>query len=337
MMNPSKFFKMLSVDIPKKLLKESLEKLQQAQNIVIISHRNPDADSIGSNLALREVLEQQGKKVISACVDPLPPGTDFLKNASTYVQDFDIHWPDVIICVDAGSESQVAFASTYPDLFSGKFFLVNIDHHASNPHYGSINLVFPDAASTTIVLYYLFQQWGIFLTPYIATCLLYGLYYDTGSFMHSNTTSEVYAVASDLIQKGAKKDLIIKNLFQHYSVEQLKLWGKVFENAELTDKNIVVAGVKQKDFTDLKTTSNDLSGAINYLSMVKGNSFATLISEDNKGNIRGSLRTKHNDIDLAGIAECLGGGGHKKACGFTIPGHLEKEVKWSIKPLKKTD
>lgn len=321
------------MDIPKKLLNESLAKIQQAQNIVIISHRNPDADSIGSNLALREILEQQGKRVISACIDPLPPGTDFLKNASSYVQDFDVYWPDIIICVDAGSESQVAFASKYPDLFSGKFFIINIDHHSSNPNYGTINLVFPDAASTTIVLYYLFQQWEISLTPSIATCLLYGLYYDTGSFMHSNTTSEVYAVASDLIQKGAKSDLIIKNLFRQYRFEQLKLWGRVFENAEFTDKNIVVTGVRQKDFTELKTTSGDLSGAINYLSMVKGNSFATLVSEDGKGNIRGSLRTKHNDIDLAEIAEMLGGGGHKKACGFTVPGHLEREVKWSIKPL----
>jgi phosphoesterase RecJ-like protein len=317
--------------IPEKLSFEALDEITKASTIVIISHRSPDADTIGSNLALRHILEKQGKKLISACVDAVPNSLTFLHPDPHFQQSFDLNTVDLIICVDSGSPSQVAFIKEYPELLSGKIPLINIDHHASNEGYGTTNLVYPEAASTTLILYFLFQAWDEKITADIATCLLYGLYYDTGSFMHSNTTEEVYEVAGQLISSGAKLEPIIKNLFHSHTVEQLRLFGKVFENAELTAKNIIIAGVKQEDMAESGAKSGDLSGAIDYLSMVKNNTFAAIISEDGKGHIRGSLRTKHDDINLSEIAGLLNGGGHKKASGFTLDGTLEKEVRWTIR------
>ncbi len=319
------------MEIDPRQAKEALQQIQKAQKIVIISHRNPDADTIGSNLALRQVFEKYGKQVISACVDALPANLGFLKNIEKYQQNFAPHEMDLIICVDAGSPDQAAFIKQYPDLFSGKIPVINIDHHASNNHYGTLNIVFPGAASTTIIIYHLLLAWGEKISKNMATCLLYGLYYDTGSFMHSNTSDGVYTVAGKLIEAGANLEVIVKNLFHHNSIDQLRLWGKVFSEAELTNKNVVVAGVRQEDFKKTATGSTDLSGAIDYLSMVKGNLFATIISEDGKGNIRGSLRTKKNDVNLSEIAGMLGGGGHEKASGFTFEGELKKEIRWSIK------
>lgn len=308
-----------------------LQLIQASKSIVIISHRNPDADTIGSNLALREVLEKYGKKVFSACVDPIDNKNFKLISDNLYQTQLDLDLIDLIICVDAGSKSQLAFPQDYPEIFSGRFSIINIDHHASNEGYGTVNLVFPDAASTTLIVHHLLKSWNEVITPKMATMLLYGLYYDTGSFMHSNTNDDVYETAADLLKLGADFNAIVKDVFKTHSIEKLKLWGKILSDVQMTPNKIVVSGVKEADLKKNNATIADVSGAIDYLSMASGNAFATILSEDGNGNIRGSLRTKDNEINLSEIAGLLGGGGHKKASGFTIAGQLKKEIHWSIK------
>ena len=164
----------------------------------------------------------------------------------------------------------------------------------------------------------------------MATSLLCGLYYDTGSFMHSNTTDQVYKIAGELMQLGADYKTIAKKLFRSHSLNKLKLWGELLSNLKQTDNNIIVAGLRAEDFNAHNAKLEDCSGAIDYLSMAKDNEFATLLIEDGKGNVRGSLRSRKNDHNLSEIASLLGGGGHKKASGFTIKGKLQKQTVWSI-------
>lgn len=308
--------------------KTILKLLQEAKNIAILSHRNPDPDTIGSNLVMRAILTHFGKNVVSACIDSIKPSPLFC--ADYFQTHFQPESTDLIICVDIGSLSQIGFLKDFPDLLSEKTPVLNIDHHASNPLYGKYHLVFPEAASTTIVIYQLLRTWNLPITSQLATWLLYGLYYDTGSFMHSNTTAEVYEIGAALLQAGADMETIVREVFKKHSLEKLQLWGKIFEQAHLTDKNIVVAGIKNEDIRKDGLSSGDLSGAIDYLSMIKNNTFAMILSEDGKGNVRGSIRTKENNVDLSKIAGMFGGGGHKKASGFSIPGKLEREVKWTI-------
>lgn len=309
---------------------EILQLLRQANHIVIISHRNPDPDTIGSNLALHKILQYSKKNVVSACIDPVK--SSIIVPEYVFQTSFDPTQADLIICVDAGSISQIGFIQNFPDLLNGEIPVLNIDHHASNNLYGSHHLVFPEAASTSLVIYNLLKAWGWKISPTIATYLLYGLYYDTGSFMNSNTTAEVYDAGADLMKNGADISTIVREVFKQHSLGKLKLWGKIFEQAELTEKNIVVAGIKHEDIKKKGLESSDLSGAIDYLSMVKNNNFAIILSEDGKGNVRGSIRTKENNIDLSQIAGLFGGGGHKKASGFSISGKLDQEVRWNIKP-----
>lgn len=307
--------------------------IQKAHKIAIISHRNPDADSIGSNLALYELLTRQGKQVTPVCVDPMPSEVKFLENLEKYQQEFNPLALDLLICVDAGSSKQTGFLDKYPELkniVATKLPLINIDHHASNENYGTINLVLPNAASTTMIIYELLQLWDEKITKSIATALLSGLYYDTGSFMHSNTSEEVYQVAGQLMQRGADFKTIARKLFRSHSMTKLRLWGELLNDLKQTDKNIVVAGLQEKDFKRLNATAEDISGAIDYLSMAKDNEFAAMLIEDGKGNVRGSLRSRKNDHNLSEIAALLGGGGHKKASGFTIKGKLKKETVWAV-------
>lgn len=303
---------------------------QKAQKIVIISHRNPDADSIGSNLALRQFLEAMGKEVVSACVDPVPKEMLFLPGADTFRQSFDINETDLIICVDAGSTAQTGFLDRQPELFRSGKPIINIDHHPSNNGYGTVNLVVNDAASTTLVILNLFKTLGIEITASVATCLLCGLYYDTGSFMHSNTSEEVYEAASELMTAGADMETIVKNMYKNRNISQLKTWGRILDNMKLTPNNIVVSGITRKELEACCSSTAETSGIIDYLSTVKDAEFATLLVEDEKGNVRGSFRTRKNDINLSEMAEMFGGGGHKKASGFNLPGVLRKETVWTV-------
>ncbi len=325
--------------------------LQNANTVAIISHRNPDADTVGSNLALREILERWGKKVTSACVDPVPSELEFLSTISAFQQEFVLKDIDIIVCVDISGTTQTVFLERYSDIFKKKIPIINIDHHRSNSLYGTINLVLPDCAATTLIMYRLFKIWDEKISKKMATALLCGLYFDTGSFMHSNTCDQVYMAGGELLELGAEINLIVKNLFRTHGIEKLKIWGKILSEIKQTDKNVVFSVIRpsrseaniepsrhdgtsltEKDSTWQRAKSSLTSGVVDYLSMAKDNLFAALLAEDNSGNIRGSLRARNDDIDLSEIAAAFGGGGHKKASGFCIPGRLKKETVWKIEP-----
>lgn len=297
--------------------------LREAKRIIIISHRGPDGDTVGANLGLRRALTTQwDKEVISACIDPPPVNCDFLPDFGNYVQDFDQSWADVLVAVDAGAHYMLKFHEKKPELFSGKPPLINIDHHASNDNYGALNIVDPEAASATQLVYYFLKYCGFHIDRHIATCLLNGLYFDTGSFMHSNTNDEVLRVAADLVWKGADFKKIAQKQFHTMPVPQLKLYGKILERAHVNEKKIAVSAVTSHDLDETAAGPEDTTGAIDYLNSIPEGEFSCLIHEDRRGAIKGSLRTRTDHLDLSEIAGVFGGGGHKKASGFSFPGRL---------------
>ena len=305
------------------------DRILKSRRIILISHRNPDSDSIGSNLAMRHYMEKIGKKVFSVCSDPIPHSCRFLPKADLFTNDFDFNENDLLLAIDTSSMQQIGFENKKKTILRHKNLII-IDHHHTNPGFGTINLIYHSAAATTIIIYHLLSSLKAKIDPAMATCLLSGLYGDTGSFMHSNTNEEALEVASILMRLGAQRELIIKNLYKNKTIEQLYLWGKIFSDAVLTKKNILVSAVKNEDLQNFNTDHESISGAIDHLNTIKGSDITALLSEDQNGNIRGSLRTKREDIDLTEIAKSFGGGGHTKASGFTIPGKLKKETQWKI-------
>jgi phosphoesterase RecJ-like protein len=311
------------------ILSKTRNVILESANILIFSHRNPDPDTIGSNLAMKMFLKTLQKTSVSVCYDPVPPSCMFLPQAESITGTLNTQNVDLIITLDASSIDQLGFPDRIGKIIQ-KIPTLVIDHHATNNNYGDFNLIIPDAASTTLVLYHLFKAIFPAITADIATCLLCGLYSDTGSFMHSNTSEDSLKAAADLFIKGARKKQIIKNLYKSKSIEQLYLWGKIFSEAVITQKEILVSAVKKEDYEKLNTDQQSLTGVIDYLNMVKDSKITALLTEDGKGNIKGSLRTKRDDVDLTEIAKTLGGGGHTKASGFTLTGHLKKEIHWKI-------
>lgn len=304
--------------------------IDRAGEVLVISHRKPDADTLGAAISLRILLGRMGKEVTMACVDRPSRVFDFLPHVDEFVNEFELDNFDLVIIVDAGASYMTNFHITYPDLFEGNVPIINIDHHASNDNFGDLNIIDTDAASATLIIYKMISCWGESFDEDMATVLLAGIYGDTGSFMHSNTSGEVYEIAGDLMSKGARVAEISRALFGPNSVSTLKLWGKVLSNAQMTSDNVVMSIVRDRDFKGLDAGAEQLSGVVDYLNMVPNSKFAVLINEDQNGNVKGSFRTRKEEVDLSRIASVFGGGGHPKASGFSVPGRLKKEVRYTI-------
>jgi bifunctional oligoribonuclease and PAP phosphatase NrnA len=304
--------------------------INSSKRILVISHRKPDADTLGGAVALKLYFDTLDKAVTLACIDKPSRDFAFLPEIDTYVDSFNQSEFDLIVIVDAGASYLTDFHLKYPDFFKTSIPILNIDHHASNDYFGKVNIVDPVAPSATVVIHRMFKDYKVDITEEMATALLAGIYGDTGGFMHSNTTKEVYDIASELMQLGADVKSISKSLFAPKSVKALKLWGKVLEGAQITDDNVVMSVVKEDDFKSIDSGPSYLSGVVDYLNMVPGTKFAVLLNEDRMGNVKGSFRTRNDNVDLSKIAAVFGGGGHPKASGFKMPGKLMGELKYTI-------
>lgn len=299
--------------------------------LLVFAHANPDGDTMGGALALTQGLKSIGLSVTMACMDAVPDYLQFLSGTSEVVQDIRLSDFDGFCFVDCAESYMVGYQKTYPELLEGDLFRINIDHHASNNHFGTINFVPIEAASSTEVVFRLLQELEIKVTPAMATALLLGLYTDTGAFMHQNTTPQSYQVGAELVSLGANVTQISRHVFRSYDVRTLKLWARALQNLHLTPDGAAIVGISREDYDDLGAKRSDLAGVIDFINSMPDAKYSVLLSEDEKGNVKASLRTRKPDVDVKAVAEKYGGGGHIKASGFTIAGsHLQKEVKWKI-------
>jgi len=305
--------------------------LASKPKLIILTHANPDGDAIGSAIGLYNGFKEAGLEVDVACIDPCPEEFLYLKNTKKLKQDFNPDDYQAVVFVDCGDKKLTRFDNQYPKILSDEIVKINIDHHASNDNFGEINFVITDVASATMIVYQILKALDYKIKPDTANALITGIYTDTGGFMHQNTTPLTYQYAAELIKLGASPQYVAQNVFHKYSFNTLKLWGKVLQNLHVTADGAAVVGVEEKDYENLGCTREDLAGVIDFINAMPEARYSVMLSEDGKGNVKASLRTRKDDVDVKALAEQYGGGGHVKASGFTIPGgRLEKEVKWKI-------
>jgi phosphoesterase RecJ-like protein len=314
------------------LFQQTKRQIEKAEKILLIAHRRPDGDTLGSCIALKHALIDIGKNITMACIDDIPERYSYLPEVNSFIKEFDYKEYDLLIVCDAGASYMTNYHELYPDIFSGEVPVINIDHHASNDNFGTVNLVDPQTPSTTMILFKFFKYADYKVTPQSATAMLTGIYNDTGSFMHQNTTPETLKIASELMNYGGRIVDVSKNLFKTTPVSTLKLWGKVFDNLRINKDGVAMSVVTQQDFDECGAEHDELSGAVDFINCVPDTKFTVLLHEDEKGNVKGSFRTRNDEVDLEEIAAKFGGGGHKKAAGFTLPGKLQKETVWKIIP-----
>ncbi len=306
--------------------------IDKAQKILLISHKRPDGDTLGASSAFYQAFLNMGKEPTMACIDEPSERFHFVVGVNRIIHAFDFRSYDLIIVSDAGASYMTRYHEIYPDIFKGDVPVINFDHHASNDNFGVCNIVDPYSASTTLLQYRFFTFLNIPITPSMATAMLTGIYNDTGSLMHSNTSLEVFETTSKLVELGGKVHQVAKNLFRTTPISTLKLWGKVLENVRVNDEGVTLSVITWKEFEECGATSDEISGVVDFLNSVPHAKYACLLHEEKNGNIKGSFRTQREDVDLTKVAGQFGGGGHKKAAGFSMPGRLQKEVHWKIVP-----
>lgn len=311
---------------------QAAQKIKSAQKVLTIAHKRPDGDTLGASCAIYHLMKELGKDVQMACVDDIPERYHFLPEIKKTIKEFNFRDYDLIFVSDAGASYMTRYHEIYPEIFSGEVPVINLDHHSSNDNFGTINIVDIASASTTIVIYKLMTYLGLKISPNVATAILCGIYNDTGSLMHSNTTLEVFDVTAKMVEAGAKLQQVARNLFKITPVSTMKIWGKAMERATINDEGVVVSVLTLNDFNEAKAKSEELSGVVDFLNSVPGSKFTVLLNEDEKGNVKGSFRTRRDDVDLVELAGKFGGGGHKKAAGFTMPGRIHQEIKWKVLP-----
>jgi bifunctional oligoribonuclease and PAP phosphatase NrnA len=315
-------------------INDILARLRGAERILIAAHEHPDGDAVGSCLALWHALAMQGKQAQVYVPDAPPdylsflPGLSHITTTKPAVADF-----DVVVVLDC---TQLYRAHLQDELVNHPNVIV-IDHHVGNDEGGDVNLVVPAAAATAHILVELFKIGNVPITRDMATCLLTGIFTDTGSFMHNSTTPEILELASELMNRGARLSHIAHETYQKKELPALRIWGEAFSRVMVNPATgAAVSIITYDDLANYGATRDDLDGVVNMLNTLPQTKFALLLTEYEPGKIKGSLRSEpQKGIDVSQVAQRLGGGGHKLAAGFEISGHLTKiEGKWRIVPLE---
>ncbi len=299
--------------------------INKYDNFLLVIHQSPDGDTIATSLAMQMALKKLGKNVISVCKDEIPKPFLFLPEVDTVKNDFLVGDFDVIIVLDCGDLRRTGFPERLKEFAKHKKMLINIDHHPKNDLHkvANINLFDEEAAAVSEIVYDLLRMLHVKLDKDIATCFLTSLYTDTGGFKHSNITPRSLENASVWMAHGAKLKLITKNISLNRSVASLKLWGVALSRIRKNSFGLVASVVTREDIESVSATDADLSGVVNMINTIPGSKAAILLSETEDGKVKASLRTESEDIDVSRLAAIFGGGGHKKASGFTIPGQIE--------------
>lgn len=321
-------------------MNEVVAALRDAKRITAIGHENPDADTLGAALAIRVVGERLGIPAEVVMADPVPPYLAFLPGVANVRSEPGLE-PDVAVILDAGDLARVGrVATTHRDWLS-QARIVNIDHHVSNPGFGAVNLVDPDAASTCEMVTLLLPELGVDLDAELATLLLAGIVNDTHTFAHPNATPRTLRVAASLVEGGASLSAIHRAIYAEKPYETLALWGRVLAGvASAADGRVVHAALTSAMLAETGTALHAAEGFIDLLGLSRDADIVLLFKEQAPTTIRVSIRTSER-ADAVAVAAAFGGGGHARAAGCTLEMSLsearDRVLAESERELKRAD
>jgi len=299
--------------------------ISKAERILLFAHSRPDPDTVGANLAIEEHLRSLHKHVDIACFDHFPDSLKSLTEKTFLHPDqLDLESYDAIIATDSVDRGFHTIISRFKE----EQVIVLIDHHPDISLTGDVVIIDPEYSSTSELLYLFFTLTDAPITKSMATMLLMGILFDTGGFQHGGVSPQVMEIASELMRKGAPLTKISQTIFTNKNISAMKLWGKAFEKAKFhKETGMLVTAVTQKDIEDCKACAEDIYQVATILSTVPDAKFAMVLSERDTSVVRASLRSmEHHGVDVSLIAHQFGGGGHKLASGFEVPGKIIETV-----------
>lgn len=295
------------------------ELIASSQTFFLAGHLNPDADTIGSMLAIASVLKRLGKKVRLFSQDPVPENLRFLPHVKSIRSTLPKAKFDAAILLECSVPSR---GGALEPVLKRSAKVVNIDHHKTSEFYGDINIVEPHSSSTAEIVYRLFHNMTVKVTRREATCLYTGMVTDTGRFHFPATSPRTLEIASRLLETGFKFSRINDLLYATKACEALKVLGRALESMEFkAGGRLSILTLKLSDFTDFDARGEHAENVINYGMMPPSARVAVMFREENE-RISVTFRSRgHLDVSL--VAKSFGGGGHRNASGCRMKGTLE--------------
>jgi phosphoesterase RecJ-like protein len=294
--------------------------LRSRERFLLTAHEGPDGDALGSLLGMHHLLGQLGKDSVmfmAAKEFPLPIEYRFLPLEEVFHEAPADMADRSVVFLDCGNIDRMPVEF----LSGGDNFRINIDHHHDNTLFGDLNLVDKAASSTAEIVYRLAIELGAEITPEMAAALYVGLVTDTGKFMYENTNAGTHRIAAELVEAGVEVDDTYRRLYEHVPVEKLRLLSRALDNIErYCSDRLVVAYITEADYAATGAGEEMTEGIIDHLRSIEGAKVAALVRDlGDRGRAarKVSLRSSGGEIDVSAVARKHGGGGHKRAAGFS--------------------
>ena len=299
--------------------------IEEAAQIVLACHLGPDGDALGSMLAMAAAAAGRGRSVWAGFGPPEQASDEFAflpLGLLAPIADIPSE-PELMMTFDAASIDRLGDLATHAEKARR---LIVVDHHASNPGFGHINLIDPNAAATAQVTFRLLKRLGWELDPVTATCLLTGLVTDTGRFQYSNAQPETFQIAAALVEAGARPEVIGRHIYEESPFAYLAVEAAVLARAELdADLGLVWSVLWLSDLEEAGIGMEDADHLIDSVRVAREAEVALLVKEQPDGAVKASLRSR-GAVDVGAIAVAQGGGGHHNASGFTGQGTAAEAV-----------
>jgi phosphoesterase RecJ-like protein len=304
-----------------------LKALQQGERFLVCSHARPDGDAVGSMLAMGMLIRQMGKRADLVSADRVPNIYRALPGAQEIRSSLRVHGPyDAAILLECDGLARTSLQGLE------KFPILNIDHHASGRAFGHLNWIDQRAASVGELVYRLVKAAGATVTREMATCLYVTVLTDTGGFCYGSTQASTFELARELVLAGADPIRIAQNVYFSTATSKLLLLGAALNNLK-RDGRLAWLWVTHQDMVRTCAAEEDCEGIVNFALAISGVEAAAFLRELPERRIRLSLRSK-GQVDVAAIAERMGGGGHKSAAGCTLEGPLSQAVEEILVQLR---
>jgi bifunctional oligoribonuclease and PAP phosphatase NrnA len=304
-----------------RLVQQIRDEILTRRRFLITSHARPDGDSIGSQLAMAFALDALGKQVHVINADAPPPhyfefpGVDRIEIAADVPAGTDA---DALIVMECGDLSRTGVRGFEP------YFIINIDHHVGNRMYGAVNWFDESAAACGEMVFDVIRALGVPMNVEIATHIYLAILTDTGSFHHSNITPRTFDICRQAVEAGVNPAAMARRIFDSNSFGKLKLIGALLDRMELVDQGrLAVLYLDDAMLEACGCTHNDTEGLINLPLTAREIQAVVFFKVAPDDLVRVSLRSKY-DVDVRVVANAFGGGGHKNAAGFTVPGPLDR-------------
>lgn len=313
---------------------EIFNKLSLCKNILIIFHKSPDGDCTGSAFALYYALKNLGKNPIIFSPEPLPFNCNFLNREDVVKIEIEDEMVfDSTIVLDLSDTKRIMKGI---DINNKKRygFIINIDHHITGSGVGDIVIQEPDAAATAEIVFRFLKTNNITIDRRIAEALYTAILTDTGSFRYSNTTSETFAIVSELMNYGISSWEIAREVYESEPKARIILLSYALSTLRFEkDDRIAYMKLTLDNIKTAGATDDMTDQFVNFARSIKGVDVGLLFREVVGDKVKVSLRSK-DDIDVATFALKFGGGGHKNAAGIVLSDSLEESVTKVILALK---